>query len=237
MGRRAFEQNPWNRFGPRSKAVHELLCKEGITRLATLGFAAIVSEARVCDLPRRQYDLVEDGQQVRVGRYSFTAIETPGHSSGHVCLYGAEQKILFSGDHILETITPGLSLPFEGNDALDDYLLGLDKVQTLDCRAVLPGHGEAFYELKARCEELRGHHEGRLAQAREAIGNNPGANGAAVMRALPWLRGEGVGDDRHLPLYLRLSIAAQTLAYLEHLVRTGEVVRTEDAAGRHYRLA
>ncbi|MHA1603129.1 MAG: MBL fold metallo-hydrolase [Candidatus Freyarchaeota archaeon] len=37
----------------------------------------------------------------------------PGHSPDHICLYESSRKILLSGDHILPTITPDVSLQIE----------------------------------------------------------------------------------------------------------------------------
>ena len=50
-----------------------------------------------------------EGDTVPIGKYTFRCIATPGHTPGHLCLYEAEAKILFSGDHILDTITPNIS--------------------------------------------------------------------------------------------------------------------------------
>ena len=42
--------------------------------------------------------LLHDGDEVTVGSKVFTVIETPGHSEGSICLYCAEDGVLFSGD-------------------------------------------------------------------------------------------------------------------------------------------
>ena len=69
-----------------------------------------------------------------------TVIPTPGHSPGHVCLYAAERKMLFSGDHILNSITPNISW-HPGTDALGDYMESLEKVGRLDVDEIFPAHG------------------------------------------------------------------------------------------------
>lgn len=41
---------------------------------------------------------LHEGDEVTVGSKTFTVIETPGHSEGSICLYCAEEGVLFSGD-------------------------------------------------------------------------------------------------------------------------------------------
>ena len=237
MSAMAYEYNPWNNYRARKKAVRELVRAEGITQMATRGLAALMSQARVCDLPGCTYTLLADGQEVRVGRHAFRVILTPGHAPGHICLYSDDERILLSGDHVLENTTPGLALPFEGHDSLRDYLASLAKVEGLDCRAVLPGHGEAFYDLAGRCAALREHHIERLGKVIEVVAHNPGANGNTIMRAMPWAKSGPFKNWERLNAYLRLNMGTQMLAYLEYLVRLGELERTEDGDGRHYWLA
>lgn len=42
--------------------------------------------------------ILHDGDELTLGSKVFTVIETPGHSEGSICLYCAEDGVLFSGD-------------------------------------------------------------------------------------------------------------------------------------------
>ena len=42
--------------------------------------------------------ILHDGDELVLGSKVFTVIETPGHSEGSICLYCAEDGVLFSGD-------------------------------------------------------------------------------------------------------------------------------------------
>lgn len=42
--------------------------------------------------------ILHDGDEIALGSKVFTVIETPGHSEGSICLYCAEDGVLFSGD-------------------------------------------------------------------------------------------------------------------------------------------
>ena len=112
---------------------------------------------------KRQVDfyILGDGDEVRIGDYSFTCIETPGHSPGHICLYERDKKVLVSGDHILIDITPNIAQWSEGGNPLKDYLASLDKVYDLDVELVLPGHRQLFTDHRKRIQELKHHHETR----------------------------------------------------------------------------
>jgi glyoxylase-like metal-dependent hydrolase (beta-lactamase superfamily II) len=110
---------------------------------------------------RRPFDLtlLREGDMIEIGEYRFRCIETPGHTEGHLCLYEPDKKIFFSGDHILESITPNISLWSEGKDPLADYLSSLDKIYEFDIKMVLPGHREPFSNHRRRIDELKRHHE------------------------------------------------------------------------------
>ena len=98
------------------------------------------------------------------GGYSLQAVETPGHTPGHMCLYDAEKKLLFCGDHILGTITPNICIELSTENPLQDYLASLQKVEKLDVQTLLTAHGTPVENMYARIQELYRHHQERLAE-------------------------------------------------------------------------
>jgi len=237
MGEQAYHTNPYSFYELRGALLRSVLREEGVAPARRRGIAAIMQEARVCDLDGCEYVLLDDGQEVRVGEHLLRVIATPGHDRGHICLYSAEIGLLFSGDHVLKKTTPGLSLRFEGDDSLDDYFASLSKVEGLECQQVLPGHGVPFGELAELCADLRQRHVKRLGQIYETVAQRPGANGDVIMKIMPWKKRGPIKNWQRLNPYLVISMSAQTFSYLEHLVNLGELVREEDADGRHYRVA
>jgi len=105
---------------------------------------------------------IDEGQEISVGNYNFQVLWTPGHSPGHICLYEPSLKILFSGDHLLPTITPHVAQFIENTDPLGDYLHSLKKVEKLDVDVVLPAHEEIFKNHRERIKQLEDHHKQRL---------------------------------------------------------------------------
>ena len=69
------------------------------------------------------------------------AIHTPGHASNHVCFLLEEEGLLFSGDHVLDGVTPVI-LPPDGDMAA--YLHSLELLKSYRPRAIAPGHGRVL---------------------------------------------------------------------------------------------
>jgi len=87
-------------------------------------------------LPGSRIHPLRDGDTLSVGQYHFRCVETPVTLPGHLCLFEPEAGIFFSGDHILDSITPNISGGPE-NDPLGDFEASLDKVAAYDIRLVL----------------------------------------------------------------------------------------------------
>jgi glyoxylase-like metal-dependent hydrolase (beta-lactamase superfamily II) len=117
--------------------------------------------------------LLDDGDLMECGRYHFRCVTTPGHTLGHICLYEADQKILIAGDHILDDITPNIQCWTDGQNPLKWYLASLDKTAALEVDQVLPGHRRLIRDHRARIDELKRHHENRLAEVLEILKSGP----------------------------------------------------------------
>ena len=107
------------------------------------------------------FRFMEDAEIIEKGEYCFRCVKTPGHSKGHMCLYGPNKKILLAGDHLLGNITPGIQQRVDNEHPLEEYLSSLDKVYALDIDVVLPGHRALFRNAKNRIEDIRDHHRQR----------------------------------------------------------------------------
>jgi glyoxylase-like metal-dependent hydrolase (beta-lactamase superfamily II) len=105
---------------------------------------------------------LEEGDQLSVGSYCFSCVETPGHTRGHLCLYEPQAKIFFSGDHIMKGITPSIVIWDENENSLQRYLDSLNKIEQLDISRVLPGHRRVFTDHRKRIAEIKHHHDLRL---------------------------------------------------------------------------
>lgn len=70
--------------------------------------------------------------------WTIEAIETPGHTSNHMCYALLEENALFSGDHIMGWSTSVVSPP-DGH--MGDYMNSLRKVRAREFDVVYPSHG------------------------------------------------------------------------------------------------
>ena len=108
------------------------------------------------------FKIIKENYVIDVGDYSLRCIETPGHTKGHTCLFESEKKLFFSGDHILGSITPNISLWSLDDNPLDDYFKSLEKIKNFKIELVLPGHRHIFKDCNKRINQLLVHHEQRL---------------------------------------------------------------------------
>jgi glyoxylase-like metal-dependent hydrolase (beta-lactamase superfamily II) len=167
--------------------------------------------------------LIEDGE--RIGR--LRAMWTPGHSPGHLCFIDTVSGRTFTGDHVLDPVTPHVGLWHDrGRDPMGEYVASLRAVGAVETSGVLPAHGEAFPDLARRVEELLAHEAAREADVLRALDAGP-ANATEVAGALRWRR-RGDRFDQ-LPNGYQQFAVAETLAHLEHLRVLGLVTRDESA--------
>ena len=97
--------------------------------------------------------------------FELTAIHTPGHASNCVCYFLARERLLITGDHVLEGVSPVI-LPPDGN--MGDYLNSIDKLFAYDFEKIAPGHGDLMDHGKKVLEALRAH---RLAREDKVLRN------------------------------------------------------------------
>lgn len=86
--------------------------------------------------------LLEDGDELEVGKLRFQVLHTPGHTPGHVCFYEPAKGVLFDGDVLFyrgigRTDLPGGSWQ-QLMDSIQRVLFALP-----DDTAVYSGHGPA----------------------------------------------------------------------------------------------
>ena len=98
-------------------------------------------------------------------------IPAAGHTSGQMCFYFPEERVLLGGDHILPEITPNLSPDLFHLDyrPLRSFLHSLEAIRDLPVRMVYPSHGGPFPDLKKRVDEIKDHHAERTRLIFEAL--------------------------------------------------------------------
>ncbi len=156
--------------------------------------------------------LVSNGETFAVGSLTLQIIHTPGHTLGSVCIYIPQERALFTGDTALGLGTVAISPPPYGDMTL--YLQSLERLKTLDCALMLPGHGQPVHDVPHKLQELIDHRHEREEQVLRLLAdgkNTPQALLSAIYMEL---------DKRIMPMARR-----QIEAHLAKLEADGRVRR------------
>jgi len=157
------------------------------------------------------------GVEIETDLGVWTVHETPGHAPSHVCLFQAERRLLISGDHVLGRISLFFDYGYTP-DPVGEFLSSLDRVDRLDARLALSGHGKPFVDV-------HGHIEGNRKLVHERLQGTLGALADGPRTAV-----EIAADVHGEPLGLHNGnwLLTETLSYLRHLERAGRVSSEPD---------
>lgn len=89
---------------------------------------------------------LSDGDQLVTDEFTMTAVHTPGHAGNHLCFFLEDERMLFSGDHIMQGSTVVITPP-DGD--MGAYLESLAKVRALNLKAIAPAHGHVITDPNA----------------------------------------------------------------------------------------
>jgi glyoxylase-like metal-dependent hydrolase (beta-lactamase superfamily II) len=202
-----------------SEEREEQFLQHGLPPLQASRYAEVLPYLKGLTMPFEVDVGIGHGQTLLARRRHLEAFMTPGHTPGHVCLFMPEEKLLFSGDHILQKITPNISFhSYSGADPLGDYLHSLRATLTLEANLLLPSHGPLVEDPPTRIHELLAHHERRLQTCLEAVDAAP----ATAYDVSVQMFG---GELDHFGRWMALG---ETLAHLEHLAHQGAALRLEE---------
>lgn len=184
-------------------------------------------------VPAQPDTVLHNGDTITAGTFKFQVIWTPGHSSGHICLYDPHKKVLLSGDHILPRITPNVSVnPQSIDNPLGRYVQSLEEIKRLDIQLALPGHDEPFHNLNIRINEILYHHNFRNQEIMQTIATN-WRTPYDISRTIRW--GNNRGKWQELPPFHRRMAVFETLAHLEMLAADSRVDKMPRKGVNHFR--
>jgi glyoxylase-like metal-dependent hydrolase (beta-lactamase superfamily II) len=167
-----------------------------------------------------------DGVAIETDLGTWTAYETPGHAPSHVCLYQPERRVLISGDHVLGRISLYYDYGYTP-DPVGEFLRSLDRVDRLDARLALSGHGKPFVDV-------HGHIEGNRALVHERLEAAVAAAGRGEPRTAVQLVPEIYGQELSFENAGRL--LGQTMSYLTHLQLAGRLRAERDGDVERWRV-
>ena len=156
----------------------------------------------------------KDGDKFNLGNLTLEIIETPGHTSGSICIFLHEQKILFTGDTVLGGTTTAIS---PGQGSMADYINSLNKLIGYNSLYICPGHGSIINDPQKKLESIIKQRINRENQ---------------IIKVLE--KGSASAEDMFLQMYKRLderlhqSAIGQIKSHLIKLENEGKITTTDD---------
>lgn len=169
--------------------------------------------------------MVGHEDEIRGERWRVEALHTPGHIANHLCFALPEERVLFTGDHVMGWSTSVISPP--GGD-LVDYLASLALLLPRSDRVYVPTHGAPISDPHPFVEGLIAHRNSRSAQIIEQLQHSPQTI-TELVRTLY------IGLDERLIKAAGRSVLAHlvALANLGDVVPFGKSAWVEDDATFH----
>jgi glyoxylase-like metal-dependent hydrolase (beta-lactamase superfamily II) len=175
-------------------------------------------------------EVVWGGERLQIGRFEFEVWWTPGHSPGHICFLERGRKFILTGDHVLPTITPNISLhPQQQGNPLGDYIASLKRLEELDVEQVLPAHEFSFPDLKKRLLEIERHHDERLDEMIACVSGGP-TTAYQVAAKVKWV----TGPLESFSPWMQRAALGETLAHLDYLVLEGRLQKFVENGVQYY---
>ncbi len=163
-----------------------------------------------------------DGERLVLGAgTTLRAIHTPGHASNHLCWLLEQERLLFTGDQVMQGSTVVINPP-DGD--MGAYLRSLHGLLALELNWFAPGHGFLVREPHALLRALIVHRLAREAKVVEALQ----ALGPAPVEALVPRVYADVSPERH-------AVAARSL--LAHLLKLRDDRRVDAVDDGRWRLS
>ncbi|MFQ5457448.1 MAG: MBL fold metallo-hydrolase [Myxococcota bacterium] len=202
-----------------------------IAYMHQVAFAALRAGERLAGV-----EILHEGDTMTVGGGALEVKACPGHTPGCVCFHLRDHGVLFSGDHLLPTISPNPVMelgataseeaPWEGKfKSLVSYVASLAKTRAMDLDVVLPGHGDPFTDHRRLIDELDRFHQLRQHKVAQAMRGGEATVYELARQLFP--------DREHIELFLSIS---ELVGHLEVLEEEGRVARIIDDGRLYYRL-
>jgi glyoxylase-like metal-dependent hydrolase (beta-lactamase superfamily II)/8-oxo-dGTP pyrophosphatase MutT (NUDIX family) len=156
------------------------------------------------------------GERIEAGGCVLRVLHTPGHASNQLCFLEERERLLFTGDHLMQGSTVVINPP-DGDMAT--YLASLRLLLGEDLGYIAPGHGFLMGKPHEMVERVLVH---RLARENKVLAGLAALESAALEDLVP-----RVYDDVPAGLH---PVASRSL--LAHLIKLREEGRAAEAAGR-----
>ena len=166
--------------------------------------------------------VINDGDEIDIGKYRAKIIGTPGHTKGSICIFLEKGKVLFCGDTIIEHITPNAFIMLDEKEKLpvrssqSEFYESLVKIRNLWPSIIYSAHGKDVSDL----DQIIDGYKKAFAERQEKVLTLVRSGEKNVYRIARLLFQE-IGGIR-LPLEIYLSIS-EVYTNIQVLQRDGKV--------------
>ena len=114
---------------------------------------------------------IGEGDVIEGTEFGLEVMHTPGHAPDHLCFLLEEERVLFTGDNVLDGMFSVVS-PNRGGD-MAVYLRTLARFEKMRLSRLCPGHGDVIEEPKPRIQEYIAHRNDRERQILRLLKTGP----------------------------------------------------------------
>ena len=138
----------------------------GAERIRTLTGAEILAFSKKTDGFEVDGTLA-DGDTIEGTEWGLEVLHTPGHADDHLCFLLEEERVVFTGDHIMQ----GTTVIVSDMSAYMDSLERLKKLRRIT--RICPGHGDVIEDFAGTIDEYTAHRKMREKQVLKALAGGP----------------------------------------------------------------
>jgi glyoxylase-like metal-dependent hydrolase (beta-lactamase superfamily II) len=159
--------------------------------------------------------VIGEGATIEGTEFGLEVLHTPGHAPDHLCFFLEEERVLFTGDTVLDGMYSVVS-PNRGGD-MAVYVETLERLEKIRLSRLCPGHGDVIDDPKVRIRDYIDHRRAREDQIYKLVKKQPSKIADLVATIY-------TGDD--LPPELIEAAGWQVQAHLVKLKKAGKVTGT-----------
>src|SRR3954469_9228636 len=115
--------------------------------------------------------VIGEGATIEGTEFGLEVLHPPGHAPDHLCFFLEEERVLFTGDTVLDGMYSVVS-PNRGGD-MAQYLATLARLEKLPGAPLAPGHGDVIDEPRPRLQEYVAHRNDRERQVLKLLKAGP----------------------------------------------------------------
>jgi glyoxylase-like metal-dependent hydrolase (beta-lactamase superfamily II) len=156
--------------------------------------------------------VLREGDTIEGTEFGLDVLASPGHAPEHLCFLLEEERVLFTGDVVLDGMYSVIN-PSRGGD-MAVYVETLERLERLRLSRLCPAHGDVIDDPKVRIRDYIDHRKAREDQIFKLVKKQPGKVSDIVAQ---------IYGDVDLPPELVDAAGWQVLAHLQAMKKAGKV--------------